>query len=75
MSVSTSPAPVVPARVGPFRLVAELGRGGFAPVWLAAEEYGGVEIRTVALKLFVDPALGAAAQAARAQVPLQPVTV
>lgn len=40
------------ARIGPFRLVARLGEGGFAPVWLAAEEYGGVEIRVVALKLF-----------------------
>lgn len=41
-----------PPRIGPFRLVAELGEGGFAPVFLAAEEYGGVELRTVALKLF-----------------------
>jgi serine/threonine protein kinase len=41
-----------PPRLGPFRLVAELGEGGFAPVFLAAEEYGGAELRTVALKLF-----------------------
>lgn len=43
-----SPSP----RLGPFRFVAELGEGGFAPVFLAAEEYGGAELRTVALKLF-----------------------
>ena len=41
-----------PPRLGPFRFVAELGEGGFAPVYLAAEEYGGAELRTVALKLF-----------------------
>ena len=41
-----------PPRLGPFRFVAELGEGGFAPVFLAAEEYGGAELRTVALKLF-----------------------
>lgn len=41
-----------PPRLGPFRLVAELGEGGFAPVFLASEEYGGAELRTVALKLF-----------------------
>jgi serine/threonine protein kinase len=41
-----------PPRLGPFRLVAELGEGGFAPVFLATEEYGGAELRTVALKLF-----------------------
>lgn len=41
-----------PPRIGPFRLVTELGEGGFAPVFLAVEEYGGVELRTVALKLF-----------------------
>jgi serine/threonine protein kinase len=39
-------------RIGSFRLVAELGEGGFAPVFLAVEEYGGTELRTVALKLF-----------------------
>ena len=40
------------ARIGPFRLVAQLGEGGFAPVYLASETYGGVEVRVVALKLF-----------------------
>ena len=38
--------------IGPFTLVRQLGRGGFAPVWLARETYGGVEIRTAAVKLF-----------------------
>lgn len=48
-----------PPRLGPFRFVAELGEGGFAPVFLAAEEYGGAELRTVALKLFaVDDVAG-----------------
>jgi len=49
-----------PPRLGPFRFVAELGEGGFAPVFLAAEEYGDAELRTVALKLFaVDDMVGA----------------
>jgi eukaryotic-like serine/threonine-protein kinase len=39
-------------RLGQFALVQQLGRGGFAPVWLAREEYAGRELRTVALKLF-----------------------
>src|SRR5262245_38699089 len=39
-------------RLGPFLLVAPLGRGGFAPVWLAREVYGGTELRTAAVKLF-----------------------
>ena len=48
-----------PPRLGPFRFVAELGEGGFAPVFLASEEYGGAELRTVALKLFaVDAVAG-----------------
>jgi serine/threonine protein kinase len=29
-----------------------LGRGGFAPVWLAREVYGATELRTAAVKLF-----------------------
>lgn len=41
-----------PPRVGPFRILAPLGEGGFAPVFLAAEEYGGKQVRSVALKLF-----------------------
>ncbi|HEY8077460.1 MAG TPA: protein kinase [Labilithrix sp.] len=43
---------VAAKRIGSFRIVAPLGEGGFAPVFLASEEYGGVELRTVALKLF-----------------------
>lgn len=39
-------------RIGPFQLVRQLGRGGFAPVWLAKEIYGGAELRTAAVKLF-----------------------
>lgn len=36
-------------RLGPFVLLRQLGRGGFAPVWLAREAYGSVELRSVAL--------------------------
>jgi WD40 repeat protein/serine/threonine protein kinase len=39
-------------RIGPFRLLEPLGKGGFAPVWRAAEVYGGVTVRLVAIKLF-----------------------
>jgi TPR repeat protein/serine/threonine protein kinase len=39
-------------RLGPFRLVQQLGHGGFAPVWLAKEVFGDAELRTVAVKLF-----------------------
>ena len=39
-------------RLGPFVLVAPLGRGGFAPVWLARETYGATALRTAAVKLF-----------------------
>jgi serine/threonine protein kinase len=46
------PTPALGERIGPFRLVTPLGEGGFAPVYLASEEYGGVEVRVVALKLF-----------------------
>lgn len=46
-------------RLGPFLLVSALGRGGFAPVWLAREIYGTTELRTAAVKLFsLDPAAG-----------------
>jgi eukaryotic-like serine/threonine-protein kinase len=51
-----------PPRVGPFRLVAALGEGGFAPVFLAAEEYGGVELRTVAIKLFAPDSVASSLQ-------------
>src|SRR5580700_4801904 len=39
-------------RIGPFQLLKQLGRGGFAPVWLAKEIYGDTEFREVAIKLF-----------------------
>ncbi len=39
-------------KIGPFRLVRALGAGGFAPVYLAIETYGKLELRTVAVKLF-----------------------
>lgn len=39
-------------RLGPFILVEQLGKGGFAPVWLAKEVYGQTELRSVAIKLF-----------------------
>jgi serine/threonine protein kinase len=39
-------------RVGPFLLVRQLGRGGFAPVWLARETFGGETLRAAAVKIF-----------------------
>ena len=45
-------APADERRLGPFHLVRQLGRGGFAPVWLAKETYGETELRTAAIKLF-----------------------
>ncbi|WP_437671883.1 nSTAND1 domain-containing NTPase [Sorangium sp. So ce131] len=45
-------------RLGPFLLIKPLGRGGFAPVWLARERYGGTELRTAAVKLFALDAPG-----------------
>ncbi|MFO0756843.1 MAG: protein kinase [Byssovorax sp.] len=41
--------------MGPFRLVRQLGRGGFAPVWLAEEIHDGKKLREVAIKLFLLP--------------------
>lgn len=59
MPLAGAPSPAVarilaktPPRLGPFRIVRQLGEGGFAPVFSAVEEHGGVELRTVALKLF-----------------------
>ena len=51
-------------RLGPYMLVAQIGRGAFAPVWLARELWGDVELRTVAIKLFA-PGEGSGAGAAR----------
>jgi serine/threonine protein kinase len=39
-------------RIGPFVLVRQLGRGGFAPVWLAKETFGGETLRAAAVKIF-----------------------
>src|SRR5277367_1717335 len=56
-------------RLGPVVLVAPLGRGGFAPVWLARERYGAMELRTAAVKLFSLNALdGTSAPLHRARV-------
>ena len=38
--------------LGQYRLLGQLGSGGFAPVWLASERYGSKELRKVAIKLF-----------------------
>ena len=43
------------SHLGPFRLVRPLGKGGFAPVWLAEESHDGKRLRDVALKLLVLP--------------------
>lgn len=40
---------------GPYRIVRALGRGGFAPVYLAEEFHAGKKLRDVALKLFYLP--------------------
>lgn len=39
-------------KLGPYRLLRPLGKGGFAEVWLAKETFGGIEIRDAAVKLF-----------------------
>ncbi|HET9765472.1 MAG TPA: serine/threonine-protein kinase, partial [Thermoanaerobaculia bacterium] len=44
------PAPAVPTRIGPYRVLRELGRGGMGRVYLAEQEGDGFQ-RTVALKL------------------------
>ena len=52
-------------RIGPFLLVRQLGRGGFAPVWFAREVYEGMEVRPAAVKLFAIPPRGAPGAAAQ----------
>lgn len=44
--------PEAEQKLGPYQLKKQLGRGGFAPVHLAVESYGGTELRWVAIKLF-----------------------
>lgn len=45
----------VPPSVGPFRLISQLGQGGFAPVFRAEEIHEGKILRDVAIKLFLRP--------------------
>ena len=53
--------------LGPFWLEHQLGRGGFAPVWLAREVYAGKTLRTAAVKLFsIDASSAATIDEARA---------
>jgi len=40
---------------GPYQIIRPLGRGGFAPVFLAAEFHDGHKLRDVALKIFFLP--------------------
>src|SRR3954462_6044266 len=51
----TSSSRPLPPTIGPFRLIACLGQGGFAPVWRAEEVYEGRKLRDVAVKLFFLP--------------------
>jgi len=44
--------PASERRIGQFWLIEERGEGGYAPVWLAQERYGPIEVRLVAIKLF-----------------------
>jgi len=44
--------PEAERRLGPFILIKPLGHGGFAPVWLAKEVHGPIELRVAAVKLF-----------------------
>ena len=55
-------------KLGPFVLVEQLGRGGFAPVWLAREVYGTTTLRTAAVKLFALPQAGGAAERERERI-------
>jgi TPR repeat protein/serine/threonine protein kinase len=56
-------------RLGRFRLIEPLGKGGFAPVWRAIETYDDQELREVAVKLFAvgDAAFGPTSADARTQ--------
>ncbi len=60
--------PEASRRLGPFVLVEQLGRGGFAPVWLACETYGDTTLRTAAVKLFALPVAGTASEHERGRI-------
>ncbi|MDC3961469.1 serine/threonine-protein kinase [Polyangium jinanense] len=51
--------PGVAPQIGPYLLVQQLGKGGFAPVFLAEERYDGKLLRHVAIKLFAFDAAAA----------------
>lgn len=53
-------------RLGPFSLTRRLGKGSFAPVWLARETYGATTLRQVALKLFSLPCASSPFEKSRA---------
>ncbi len=44
--------PEAQRRIGPFVLLRQIGRGGFAPVWLAKEVYEQETLRPAAVKIF-----------------------
>ena len=58
-------------RLGPFMLRRQLGRGGFAPVWLAEEQHDRVTLRTAAVKLFSFARDGAPSDRQRRQLVLE----
>ncbi|MDI1450440.1 serine/threonine-protein kinase [Polyangium sp. 6x1] len=51
--------PGATSQIGPYLLVQQLGKGGFAPVFLAEERYDGKLLRHVAIKLFAFDAAAA----------------
>jgi serine/threonine-protein kinase len=50
LAFGSAPVPLLPPRVGPYRVLREVGRGGMGRVFLADQQGDGFE-RTVALKL------------------------
>ncbi len=63
LAFTAEPKPAVPPRIGPYRVLRELGRGGMGRVFLAEQQGDGFE-RTVALKL-LDGAAATSQQALR----------